>query len=293
MPLGASSFYILLVFNIVYQLVMKKYIIPILLLVGVLGAVVFKLKSNKKVVEERVYMPKDTTMATTTDQPPASVDEPARLFSGNFEPYRETKVSADVQGKITRMLVDVGSNVAAGQPIVKLDDALLQLQLKAVEVQIEGLEADIRRYTVLATAEAIQAVQLEKATLGLKSAEVQRATIKEQIAKTTLKAPFAGVVVAKLSEEGGFAAPGVPLLQIIEIGRLRFTIHVPENDLKQFKLGQSYRIVADAYPDRPVSGRVMMIGSKANVGNTFPVQFGLSNFPNHLVKAGMFGSVAL
>jgi membrane fusion protein (multidrug efflux system) len=38
-------------------------------------------------------------------------------------------------------------------------------------VQIEGLEADVNRYTILAKADAIQGVQLEKAVLGLKSAE--------------------------------------------------------------------------------------------------------------------------
>jgi membrane fusion protein (multidrug efflux system) len=65
----------------------------------------------------------------------------------------------------------------------------------------------------------------------------------EQINKSTIKAPFNGVVTAKLSEEGAFAAPGVPLLQITDIKTLKFTVNVPEKDLSQFKLNQSYSLI--------------------------------------------------
>ena len=138
-------------------------------------------------------------------------------YTGTFEPNKETKISADIQGKINSVLVDVGSTVRKGQALIQLDNSLLKLQLQTVEIQIEGLEADVKRYTVLANADAIQGVQLEKAELALKSAKVQKATLMEQINKTTITAPFNGIVTAKLTEEGAFAAPGIPLLQITDI----------------------------------------------------------------------------
>ena len=97
------------------------------------------------------------------------------FYPGTFEPNKETKISTDIQGKINSVLVDVGSIVRKGQALVQLDNSILKLQLQTVEIQIEGLEADVKRYTVLANADAIQGVQLEKTTLGLKSAKVQRA----------------------------------------------------------------------------------------------------------------------
>ncbi|MDV7396217.1 hypothetical protein RZS08_32790, partial [Arthrospira platensis SPKY1] len=87
--------------------------------------------------------------------------------------------------------------------------------------------ADVDRYAILAKADAVQGIQLEKAELGLKSAQIQRATIQEQIRKTAIKAPFNGVVYGKLNEVGGFAAPGVPLLHLLDISQLKFTINVP------------------------------------------------------------------
>jgi RND family efflux transporter MFP subunit len=256
-----------------------------------------KLKRNKQIAQERVYHfdPAETAIpegdATAEQSPEDGLGD--LTFTGVFEPNRETRISAEVQGKINRVWVDAGSIVSKGQTLVQLDDALLQLQLQSADVQIEGLEADVKRYSVLAKADAVQGVQLEKAELGLKSARVQRATIQEQINKTTVKAPFGGVIVAKLNEEGGFAAPGVPLLHLMDIAQLKFTILVSESDLKYFQPGRSYAVVADAYPDRPLPGKVSMIGSKANAGNSFPVQFTVRNFQNQALKAGMFGKVTV
>lgn len=278
---------------------MKKilsYLVPAVILIGIFGGIALKLKKNKATAEDRVfhYDPAEASVLTGKDSSSTPKTEPGqRLFTGTFEPFRETKISAETQGRINRITVDAGSIVTKGQTIVQLDDALLKLQLQSVDVQIEGLTADVNRNTNLLKADAVQAVQLEKSELGLKSALVQRATILEQIHKSTIKAPFNGIVYAKLNEVGGFAAPGVPLLHIIDIDQLKFTINVPENDLKYFKIGQTHDLIADAFPDKKIVGKVTMISSKANVGSSFPVQFTVKNFSNQTLRAGMFGKIEL
>ena len=274
-----------------------RYLIPAIILVGIFAGIAYKLKSNKKTAQERVYQfDKSEVVALKNDSTelasPKTADGVLQL-TGIFEPNRDTKISAELQGKINHVFVDAGSIVSTGQTLIQLDNSLLKLQLQSIDVQIQGFQADVNRYTILAKADAVQGVQLEKAELGLKSAQVQRATVQEQINKTTLKAPFAGVVTAKLSEAGAFAAPGVPLLQIIDISRLKFTVNVPEKDLKYFQMGRNYNIVADAYPDTKISGKVSMIGSKANIGNSFPVQFLVQNLKNQALKAGMFGNITI
>ena len=272
---------------------MKK-IIWIIAGVAIVGLVIFKLASNKKTTENRVYQyDKEKPIPVSVDTIQLQNILDAGNYTGNFEPNKETKISADIQGKINAVLVDVGSYVSKGQTLIQLDNSLLKLQLQTVEVQIEGLEDDVKRYTILTEADAVQGVQLEKARLGLKSAKVQRATLLEQINKTSIKAPFNGVVTAKLNEEGGFAAPGVPLLQITDISTLRFTVNVPENDLVKFQSNQTYEINTDVYPDISLSGKVSMIGSKANMGNSFPIQFQVANTKNLSIKSGMFGKVSL
>lgn len=271
-----------------------KKIIGIVAGIAILALVVFKLKTNKEITQGKVYQyDKEQAINVQADTLQIENVNTEFSYSGTFEPNKETKISAELQGKINSILVDVGSVVSKGQTLIQLDNSLLKLQLQTIDVQIEGLEADVNRYTILAKADAIQGVQLEKAELGLKSAKVQKATLLEQINKTSIKAPFSGIVTAKLSEEGAFAAPGVPLLQITDITTLKFTINVPEKDLSQFKINQSYSLSADAYSEILLTGKNTMIGSKANMGSSFPVQFMVNNTSDLKIKSGMFGKVNL
>ena len=266
------------------------------IIVGIIliGLVVFRLTSNKKTTESKVYQfNKEKPIVVSVDSIRLRAIDTENSYTGIFEPNKESKISSDIQGKINAVLVDVGSQVRKGQTLVQLDNSLLKYQLQTIEVQIEGLENDVKRYTILAEADAVQGIQLEKTKLNLKSAKIQQASLVEQIRKTAIKAPFNGVITAKLNEVGGFAAPAVPLLQITDISSLRFTINIPENDLIYFQTNQAYKISADLYPDFPLVVTTKMIGSKANSGNSFPIQFHVNNINNLSIKAGMFGKLSL
>lgn len=271
-----------------------KKIIGIVAGLAIIVIVVIQLKSNKEITQQKIYQyDKEQAINVQADTLQLENLNAEFSYSGTFEPNKETKISAEIQGKINEIFVDVGSYVNKGQSLIQLDNSLLKLQLQTIEVQIEGLEADVNRYTILAKADAIQGVQLEKTELALKSAKIQKATIKEQINKTTIKAPFTGIVTAKLTEEGAFAAPGIPLLQITDITSLKFTVNVPEQELSQFETNQQYALSADAYPETVLSGKVIMTGSKANMGNSFPIQFSVNNTTDLKIKSGMFGNVQL
>lgn len=305
-----------------------KKITGIIIAIVIVALFVFKLKTNKKIAEERVYQyDKEQAINVQADTLKMENISTKNAYPGTFEPNKETKISAEVQGKINRILVDVGSVVRNGQSLVQLDNTLLKQQLNSIDVQVENakndyavqltanqiqidaLQLDMNRYEVLAKADAIQGVQLEKVEQqlkiaknqkiaiqnqsGLKTAEAQLKNILAQIYKSTIYAPFNGVVTAKLSEEGAFATPGAPLLQITDITTLKFTVNVSENDLSQFKLNQSYSLTTDAYPELSLSGKATMIGSKANMGSSFPVQFMVKNTSDLKIKSGMFGKVLL
>ncbi len=272
----------------------KKRIITILALIAILAFVIFKLVNNKKIYEKRIYrLDTEAPVNVKTDTIELGSATDRNAYTGTFEPNRETKISAEVHGKINSILVDVGSYVRQGQSLIQLDNSLLKLQLEGVNVQLGGLQKDVNRYTALAQADAIQGVQLEKTKVAYESALVQKATLEEQIRKSTVRAPFSGVVTAKMTEVGAFAAPGMPLLQITDISNLKFTINVTENELSKFKLKQPYTLYADVYPTMALTGEVSMVGSKANMGNSFPIQFNVKNTSDFQIKSGMFGKVSM
>ncbi len=272
---------------------MKK-ILYILIPVLLVALLIVKLKTNKQTSVERVFQyNKEDTIPVETKAIQLGSISTQKEYSGIFEADKETKVSAEIQGKVNELLVDVGAYVVNGQTLLLLDNELLKLQVQSTELQVEGLEADVRRYSVLAKADAINGMQLEKAELALRSAKVQRELLLAQISKTSIKAPFNGFVTAKLTELGAFAAPGVPLFQITDISKLKFTIQVSENDLSNFEMAQIVSVSADAYPDLMLNAKTILIGSKANMGSSFPVQFEVNNTKNHSIKSGMFGKLKL
>jgi len=272
---------------------MTKKISYTVIILALIAFTVFRLKSNKETTEKRVYQyDREKPISVQVLSVSAGNSAKETLYSGTFAPNKESKLSADIQGKVTDVLVDLGSSVQKGQTLIQLDNSLLKLQLQSVEIQIEGLEKDVQRFTVLAKADAIQGVQLEKAELGLQTANVQKATLEEQISKTTIRAPFSGIVTAKMTEEGAFAAPGMALLQLTDISDLKFTVNVPENDLSKFSEGQIGQVSVDVYPGLFFAGKVTMVGSSANMGNSYPVQFALKNTADLKIKSGMFGKVA-
>lgn len=272
----------------------KKKIIGVVVAIALLALVVFQLADNKQTTESRVYQyDKEKSILVETDTIRVKKLSESSNLTGVFVANRETKLSAETQGKVNRVYVDIGSVVKRGQKVIQLDNSLLKLQLDAAKIKIEELEADVERYTVLTDADAIQAVKLEKTMLGLRSAKIQKATLEKQIEKTSIIAPFSGVVTAKLTEVGAFATPGIPLIQITDLDSLRFTVNVSEQSLTKFRENEEVEIRVDLFPNIELTGIVTMIGSKANMGNNFPVQVKVSNTKQREIKAGMFGKINL
>ncbi len=269
-----------------------KYIINLLILLALVALIVLKLKGNKETVENRVFhFNREQPIHVLTTKLSLQSASEANQVTGNFMPNRNTQVNSEMQGKIISISFEEGDRIRKGQVLMQLDKSMLELQLQALDVKIEGLNTDIQRFRALVAADAIQAVKLEKAELGLKASNAQRATILEQLKKTTVYAPFSGVVVKKMAEIGSFAAPGRPLLLMSDIGHLKFTVNVPESELAQFKLKKTYPISVDAYPDMKLMGKVVFIASQGNGSNTYPVQFEVKNTKDQKIKAGMFGKL--
>ena len=97
----------------------SAYLIPAIILISIFAGIVFKLKSNKKTAQERIYQfDKSEVVPFKNDSTvlalPNTADGALQL-TGTFEPYRDTKISAELQGKINRVFVDAGSIISQGQ----------------------------------------------------------------------------------------------------------------------------------------------------------------------------------
>jgi RND family efflux transporter MFP subunit len=266
-----------------------KRIIGLLVLAAIVVITIVTLMNNKKIAADKVYeYEKSEPINVITQVIKSNRLNSMQPYSGTFEPNKEVRLSADIQGKVTKIFVGNGDIVKEGQSLLLLDKSLISLQLEAVNTKIKGLEKDIERYKVLVESNAIQGVKLEKALLGLEAVKIERATVQEQLNKSIVRAPFDGVITAQLTEKGAFAAPGVPLFQLTDISNLKFTFLVTENEIYDFHRNDTIQLNVDAIPEKNFNGVVTMIGSKANMAMNFPVEISVDNEAMQ-IKAGMFG----
>ncbi len=270
---------------------MKK-IISLVLIIGLIVIIILKLKVNKEITKNRVYVyNKEAPIKVFVDVVEERPLSYSQVLSGKFFPEKEVRVNTEVPGKVLKVYVEEGQKVKKGQALVKQDDSELKTQLSQINIKIKNLEKDYKRYKILAENDAIPGVKFEKIQEGLKTAQAQKRSIMIKINNTLIKAPFTGFITKKFVEAGAFAAPGVPIVALTDTNQLKFTINVPSGELDYFKTGKTYPILVDAFPDLKLTGKVVSIGEKGNMSNKFPVQFQVNNTKDKKIKANMFGKI--
>ena len=260
-------------------------------LVALLALTVVKLALNKRTVTERVYRhDKHAPVHVTVEAARLGGSGQGPRYGGTVVPLREGRVMAEVPGRVRRVAVREGQQVRQGDLIVQLDGELLRLQQEAAQVQVAALEKDQARYRVLAAADAVQGIQLERTEQALQAARIQLSSITEQLARTTIQAPFDGEVTQLLVEEGAVVAPSMPVAALSDPRELEVLLQVNEKDVVRFQHGQAVEV---SLGDRsaPVAGTVHSIGRRGDLANRFPVRIALAAAPG--MVAGLSATVVM
>jgi RND family efflux transporter MFP subunit len=165
-----------------------------------------------------------------------------RSFTGIIGARVESNRGFRVPGKIVERLVDVGQEVKAGQPLMRIDDTDLRLALAAKRNTVAAarasfvqLEADERRYAKLVDKGWVSRQRYEQAKAALDTAEAQLAAAEAEARVAENEATYAvlvadadGMVVETLGEPGQVVAAGQTVLRIAQAGPREAVIALPE-----------------------------------------------------------------
>jgi RND family efflux transporter MFP subunit len=215
--------------------------------------------------------------------------------SGYVTARRQATVSAKITGKVTEVTIEEGMRVKDGEILARLDDteasaalALARAQLAAARSQLVEIRAMLaqaeRDYTrqqellrrqlvseqsmdaALAQRDALRA-KLGSAEEGVRVAQESVRVADVQMDNTVIRAPFAGVVVAKsaqpgemispISAGGGFTRTGIGT--IVDMDSLEIQVDVNESFINLVTAGQPVEATLNAYPDWKIPGSVIAI----------------------------------
>ncbi|HJT98486.1 MAG TPA: efflux RND transporter periplasmic adaptor subunit, partial [Rhodanobacteraceae bacterium] len=235
--------------------------------------------------------------AATAVAPAANGAGPLAVLqaTGYVTARREATVSAQITGTLTQVMIEEGEHVEAGQVLATLEDTAQRAALAQAEAQLRAEQAMLGQFTAqlaqdrrdLKRAEDLvgrklvsqQAMELARTQVETRSAQVESQKkqvelaaagvqgAKVQLDYCTIRAPFAGVVIAKaaqvgeivspLSAGGGFTRTGIGT--IVDMDSLEIEVDVNESYINRVLAGQKIEAVLDAYPEWKIPGHVIAI----------------------------------
>ena len=255
------------------------------------------------------FAPIANAVGLTTIVVKQSDNELTFTAEGVVEAAKSSVIAPQVSGSITALPVKAGDHVKAGQLLARIDTRIAnqqaatnQAQVAAAQSQLSAARKEYERKHRLFEKQYISQAALERAESDYKTAEAQT---KAQLAQSgmsnvetglhTINAPYSGVVAEVMTEMGGMAMPGQPILTLYDPSRFRVTVNVPQSQLTTLKADSSIKVLipAAAESDRNVTSTQMTVLPTADsVSNMILVRLAL---PQNLasLRPGMFARAML
>jgi RND family efflux transporter MFP subunit len=175
--------------------------------------------------------------------------------AGTVRAARRAEIATRLMGRVESVPVRVGDRVRPGQLLLTVERASLAAAQRQASAALEQAAATLRRTERLYADSAAPLVQLEAARTAHAVAEAQAAAVRADLAYAEVRAPFAGVVAARLVDPGDQAVPGQPLLVIEDRTAREIVVTVPDEVGERLRAGQSAAVEIGA-GGRRVTARI-------------------------------------
>jgi membrane fusion protein (multidrug efflux system) len=208
--------------------------------------------------------------------------------TGQIEAVQSIDLRPEVDGRIVEILIREGQEVEQGTPLFKVDDAQLKAQVAQLEAQRDLAQQALARAKDLAQQNASSAADLEKAEAEARSAQAQYDLQRIRLERTTVRAPFAGVVGQRYVSLGDYVTNTTKLASLHTVNPQRATFQVPERFARSLSPGQAVTFRVAAIAGRDFIGQVDFVDPIVQLpGRTILVKARAPN-PQRLLQPGMF-----
>ena len=209
------------------------------------------------------------------------------IINGGIEALEQASVSPEQGGQIKQILVKEGDRVSAGATLAKLNTSVIQRNIEELDNQITLAQTVYDRQARLWEQKIGSEIQLLQAKNNLDALVKKKQTATAQMAMSTVRAPFSGIVDVLHQKEGELAAPGMPILTLVNMNEMKVKADVSENYV------QSVKPNAEVDVDFPSFGMstTATIRSVSNIINplnrTFSIEVRIPNTDGSLKPNGI------
>jgi len=168
------------------------------------------------------------------------------VFStGKVGALNQIDILPEVNGKVTGIYFKEGETVSKGSLLIKLNDADLQAQLLKNKTQQKLAEQKLERLKKLLEIKGVSQEDYDAQENELNALKADQAYTTAQIAKTSIIAPFNGVVGLKNISEGSFVSSNTPIASLVQLKPLYIEFSLPEKYSSVFKKGMPVVFTSD------------------------------------------------
>ncbi len=181
-------------------------------------------------------------------------------YAGMIMARRTSELGFERGGLVVQVMADLGDHVHKGDVLARLDTSVLRADLAAAAASLRERQAQTRiaaatlkRQKALLAKGHISAQRLEEVDARLavaraaeNAARAQLQTLQARLALAQITAPYDGVIAERYIDEGAIAAPGKPVLSLVEDGVLEVRVGLPASKLAVMKPGKVYDFTAGA-----------------------------------------------
>jgi RND family efflux transporter MFP subunit len=230
------------------------------------------------------------------------------FLSGQTEAHRRSTLTPKVSSTVTRVLVRDGDIVKNGQALVVLDTQDFALRTEQAEaalagakVQLDSAKLDWNRTKALLDEKAVPQSQFDMmdarykgAQAGVAQAETAVAMGRKALRDATIHAPFNGIIVKRLVNEGEYASvmPATPLVIVEEVDPLDLRIQIPSTDLSKAKIGDTIHVRFPATGQSLDARLTRVVAAMDPHTRTFSAIAELANH-DHTLRSGLYAEVTL
>lgn len=214
------------------------------------------------------------------------------LLPGETEAWQDVRVGADMGGRVEWIGPKEGDVVKQGELIAKIDVSTLKAALDKAEAALKLAEDLYDRRLKLFERKIINQEELDKALTERTLAKASFRQAQTEYDRGFVKAPISGLVNHLFVDEGEFIDRGKPLVDLVNVDKIKVNVNVPELDVRFLKTGQKAMIRVDAFPEREAVGTIDFVAYKADPATkTFQVKVVMDNAGRD-IRPGMFARVA-
>jgi len=266
-----------------------KRIISIIIIIVILVSSGFLLKKNYDTINQQQL---STDISAVVSVNVTEVKEMTTghvlHLTGALNPATELNISAQTQGQITSLNVELGQFKKKGSVLATIDSRLKQLAVQSAKLSSSKLKRDLERFENLYKGGSVTEQQLDDARNAVENANIQLEQAQKQLADATIIAPFSGVITQKQVEKGAYINIGNPIASIVDISKLKIKLNVSESNVYELKKGDQAVITSDIYPQKSFNGRISFISVKGDESHNYPVEIEIPNSTTYPLKAGTF-----